>query len=218
VTSNPSPAYVQRVAQAFNSGSFNSYGSGKRGDLQATIAAILLDPEARRGDVAATSVATDGKLREPVVMIVSVARAFHAQTDGGGLSFEGEVMSQEIFYPPTVFNFFPPVNPIAGTTLNGAEFAIFNTVTSLARANFINDAVYGSLGSTRLDFSPVVNAGTTDQMVAWLDTLFLHSSTPDSMKQTILTALSAIDPNDKNGQAQAAMYLFLSSSMYQVQH
>lgn len=219
VTSNPSPAYVQRVAQAFNTGSFNTYGSGKRGDLQATVAAILLDPEARRGDVAATSVATDGKLREPIVMIVSLARAFHAQTDGGGLTYAGIGMNQEIFYPPTVFNFFPPVSPIAGTTLNGPEFAIFNTVTSLARANIINDAVYGSIGSnTQLDFSPVVNAGTTDQMVAWLDTLFMHSSTPSSMKQTILTALGAVDPNDKNGQAQAAMYLFLSSSMYQVQH
>ncbi|HKV62926.1 MAG TPA: DUF1800 family protein [Candidatus Acidoferrum sp.] len=219
VTSNPSPAYVQRVALAFNSGSFNSYGTGKRGDLQATVAAVLLDPEARRGDVAATAVATDGKLREPAVMIVSLVRAFHAQTDGGGLTFEGANMNQEIFYPPTVFNFFPPVSPIAATTLNGPEFAIFNTVTSLARANFINDAVYGSIGSnTQLDFSPVVNAGTTDQMVAWLDTLFMHSSAPAAMKQTILTALGAIDPNDKNGQAQAAIYLFLSSSMYQVQH
>jgi hypothetical protein len=164
-------------------------------------------------------VAADGKLREPVVMLVSLARAFHAQTDGGGLTFEGGTMNQEIFFPPTVFNFFPPVNSIAGTALNGPEFAIFNTVTSLARANFINDVAYGSLGSgTRLDFSPVVNAGTTDQMVAWLDALFLHSSTPDSMKQSILTALGAIDPNDKNGQAQAAIYLFLSSAMYQVQH
>jgi uncharacterized protein (DUF1800 family) len=223
VTSNPSPAYVQRVAQAFNSGTFNSsgsvYGTGKRGDLQATVAAILLDPEARRGDVPATLVATDGKLREPVVMIVSLARAFHAQTDGGGFTFEGESMSQEIFYPPTVFNFFPPVNPIAGTTLNGPEFAIFNTVTSLARANFINDTVYGTIGShTKLDFSPVINAGSPDQMVAWLDTLFLHGTTPDSMKQQILTAINAVNAADKAGQAQAAMYLFLSSSMYQVQH
>jgi hypothetical protein len=152
-------------------------------------------------------------------MIVSVARAFHARTDGGGFTFEGSAMNQEIFYPPTVFNFFPPVNPIAGTTLNGPEFAIFNTVTSLSRANFVNDAVYGSIGSnTQLDFSPVVNAGTPDQMVAWLDTLFLHSSTPAQMKQTILTALGAYDPSDKNGQAQAAIYLYLSSSMYQVQH
>jgi uncharacterized protein (DUF1800 family) len=219
VTSNPSPAYVQRVAQAFNSGSFNSYGSGKRGDMQATIAAILLDPEARRGDVASTSVNTDGKLREPVVMIVSVARAFHAQTDGGGFTFEGAAMNQEIFFPPTVFNFFPPVNPIAGTALNGPEFAIFNTVTSLSRANFVDDAVYGSIGSnTQLDFSPVVNAGTPDQMVTWLDTLFLHGTTPDTMKQTILTAVDSVDPSDKTGQAQAAIYLYLSSSMYQVQH
>ena len=219
VTSNPSPAYVQRVAQAFNTGTFNGYGSGERGDMQATIAAILLDSEARRGDTQATSVATDGKLREPVVMIAGLLRAFHAKTDAAGLSYEADQMSQNIFYPPTVFNFFPPVNPIAGTSLNGPEFGIFNTATSLARVNVINDAVYGAMGSnTQLDFSPVINAGTRDQMVAWLDALLLHGSTPDQMKQTILTALSALDVNDTKGQAQAAIYLYTSSSMYQVQH
>jgi uncharacterized protein (DUF1800 family) len=219
VTSNPSPAYVQRVATAFNSGTFNSYGSGKRGDMQATIAAILLDPEARRGDVAATVVPTDGKLREPVVMIASLCRAFHAKTDGNGLSYEGNQMSENIFYAPTVFNFFPPVNPIPQTTLNGPEFGIFNTDTSLARDNVINDAVYGAMGSnTVLDFSPVINAGTPDQMIAWLDTLFLHSTTPDQMKQIISTALSSYDPSDTQDQAKAAIYLYTSSSMYQVQH
>jgi uncharacterized protein (DUF1800 family) len=219
VTSNPSPAYVQRVAQAFSTGTFNSYGSGKRGDMQATIAAIVLDPEARRGDVAANAVATDGKLREPVVMIASLCRAFHAKTDGAGLSYEGNQMSENIFYAPTVFNFFPPVNPIPQTTLNGPEFGIFNTNTSLARDNVVNDAVYGAMGSnTQLDFSPVVNAGTPDLMLSWLDTLFLHSTTPDQMKAIITTALSAYDPSDTQGQAQAAIYLYLSSSMYQVQH
>jgi len=219
VTSNPSPAYVQRVATAFDTGTFNSYGSGKRGDLQAMVAAILLDPEARRGDNPATVSVTDGKLREPVVMIASIARAFHAKTDAGGLAQWGDSMSQSIFNPPTVFNFFPPVNPIAGTTLNGPEFAIFATNTSLSRDNFINAAVYQALGqNTTLDFSPVINAGTTDQMVAWLDTLFLHGSTPNQMKQIILTAVGAVDPTDKTGQAQAAIYLYTSSSMYQVQH
>lgn len=219
VTSNPSPAYVQRVAQAFNTGTFNSYGSGKRGDMQATVAAILLDPEARRGDVPATVVATDGKLREPVVMIVSLCRAFHAQTDGAGLANEGDNMSENIFYAPTVFNFFPPVNPIPQTTLNGPEFGIFNTNTSLARDNVINDAVYGAMGSnTQLNFGPVINAGSPDQMISWLDTLFLHGTTPDQMKQIIETALSAYDPTDTQGQAQAAIYLYTSSAMYQVQH
>ena len=64
----------------------------------------------------------------------------------------------------------------------------------------------------------LINAGTTDQMVSWLDVLFLHSSTPDQMKQYILTALSSVDPSDTTGQAKAAAYLYLSSSMYQVQH
>ncbi len=219
VTSNPSPAYVQRVATAFSTGTFNSYGSGKRGDMQAMVAAILLDPEARRGDNPATVVVTDGKLREPVVLIASIARAFHAKTDAGGLSNWSANMSQDIFNPSTVFNFFPPVNPIAGTSLNGPEFAIFDTNTSLARMNFINAAVYQALGQfTTLDFSPVITAGTTDQMVAWLDALFLHSSTPTQMKQTILTALAALDPADTTGQARAAIYLYLSSSMYQTQH
>ena len=219
VTSNPSPAYVQRVATAFNSGTFNSYGSGKRGDLQATVAAILLDPEARRGDNPATVSVTDGKLREPMVMIASIARAFHAKTDAGGFAQWGSNMSQDIFNPATVFNFFPPVNPIAGTALNGPEFAIFATNTSLNRVNFINAAVYGAIGgNTKLDFSPVIGAGTPDLMVAWLDTLFLHGSTPTQMKQTILTAVAAVDPTDTTGQAEAAIYLYTSSSMYQVQH
>jgi uncharacterized protein (DUF1800 family) len=219
VTSNPSPAYVQRVAQAFNSGSFSSYGSGKRGDLEATIAAILLDMEARQGDSPATSVATDGKLREPVIMIVSTVRAFHGKTDAAGFSNDGQAMSQNILYPPTVFNFFPPISPIAGTTLNGPEFAIFDTNTSLARVNYINDFVFGGIGSnTKLDFSPVVNAGTPAQMLAWLDTMFLHGTTPSQMTQTILTAVNAVDPGNPNGQAQAAIYLYLSSSLYQVQH
>jgi uncharacterized protein (DUF1800 family) len=219
VTSNPSPAYVQRVATAFNTGTFNSYGSGKRGDLQATVAAILLDPEARRGDNPATVNATDGKLREPVVLIASIARAFHAVTDGNGLAGWGSDMSQPIFEPSTVFNFFPPVNPIAGTTLNGPEFAIFDTNTSLARMNFINEVAYGGIGeNTTLNFSPVISAGTPDQMVAWLDTLFLHGSTPTQMKQTILTAIAAVNSTDTTNQALTAIYLYLSSSMYEVQH
>ncbi len=131
---------------------------------------------------------TDGKLREPVVMIASIARAFHAKTDAGGMAQWGASMSQDIFNAPTVFNFFPPVNPIAGTTLNGPEFAILATNTALNRVNFVNAAVYSSIGqNTTLDFSPVTTAGTTDQMVAWLDALFLHGTTPAQMKQIILT-------------------------------
>jgi len=223
VTSNPTPGYVQRVATAFNAGTFINggvtYGSGNRGDMQATIAAVLLDAEARQGDSSITAVATDGKLREPIVMVASIARAFHAQTDAAGFSNAGERMEQNVFYPPTVFNFFPPVNAIEGSTLNGPEFAIFDTVSSLSRVNFINDSAYGAIGSnTHLDLSPVINAGTPDQMLAWLDNIFLHGTMPDPMKTIILGAVNTVDPTDTTGQAKAAIYLVTSSSMYQVQH
>jgi hypothetical protein len=113
---------------------------------------------------------------------------------------------------------------IPQTTLNGPEFAIFNTNTSLARVNFINSIVYGSISSgTKLDFSPVTNAGTPDQMVAWLNNLLLHGAMSDSMKQSILTAIAAIttatppSATDLTNQAKAAIYLVTSSSQYQVQ-
>jgi hypothetical protein len=224
VTSNPSPQYIQRVAQAFNTGTFvssggQSYGAGQRGDMQATLAAILLDQEARRGDDPNTAVATDGKLREPIVMEASMLRAFHAQSDGGGLPYEGDNMEQNVYFPATVFNFFPPVNPVPGTTLNGPEFAIFDTNSSLARVNFIDDVVYGAVGSnTTFNFAPVINAGTPDQMMDWLNTLFMHGTMPDTMRQNILTAVNTVDASDAKGQAQAAIYLVTSSSMYQVQH
>lgn len=218
VTSNPSPAYVQRVAQAFVSGKFNSYGSGKRGDLQAVAAAILLDPEARRGDSSTTVIASDGKLREPVVMEVAVAREFAAATDGTGFTGWSSALSQSLFNSPSVFNFYPPMSFIPQTTLNGPEFAIFNTNTSLARVNFINFIVYGQISSaTKLNFSPVITAGSPDQMVAYLNTQLLHGSMSDSMRQSLLTAINANSSTDTNNQAKTAIYLVLSSSQYQVQ-
>ena len=64
VTSNPSPAYVARVAAAFDDD-----GSGVRGDLTAVVRAILLDPEARgpRRPIPAY-----GHLREPVLFITDL--------------------------------------------------------------------------------------------------------------------------------------------------
>ncbi len=217
VTSNPSPAYVSRVATAFSSGKFQTYGSSKRGDMQATVAAILLDPEARRGDSTNSVVATDGKQREPVVMVASVARMFNPTTDGTGFTWWGGNMGQSLFSSGSVFNFFPPKNLIAGTTLNGPEFAIFNTNTALARANFVNSIVYGTISSgTKVDFTPVFKAGSQDAMVDWLNNYLLHGTMSSQMKQNVLTAMTAAGTNTTN-QAKMALYLVISSSQYQVQ-
>ena len=72
VTSNPTPQYVQRVATVFNNN-----GAGVRGDLQAVVKAILLDPEARWGQYRSPD--TFGKLREPLLTITHYWRAMHAQ-------------------------------------------------------------------------------------------------------------------------------------------
>ncbi len=71
VKSNPSPAYISRVAAAFNDN-----GSGVRGDMKATIAAVLLDPEARANDNGGNDVVTDGHLQEPALFIAAMVRAF----------------------------------------------------------------------------------------------------------------------------------------------
>ncbi|WP_396268695.1 DUF1800 family protein [Ideonella sp.] len=139
VSSNPSPAYVQRVAQAFASGSFTaqgqSFGAGQRGDLAATVAAVLLDVEAR-GDT--PSAAQGGKLREPALYFAGVIRALNGQTDGNDFTWWwGEGLQQHLFRPPSVFNFYPPDFPVAGTTLRGPAFGIHNANTGMQRLNFL---------------------------------------------------------------------------------
>jgi uncharacterized protein (DUF1800 family) len=87
VTSNPSPAYIQRVASVFDNN-----GSGVRGDMKAVITAILMDAEARRGDDPATAVGTDGHLQEPILYMTGLLRAFGATSDGSNLAYYGNGM------------------------------------------------------------------------------------------------------------------------------
>lgn len=112
VTSNPSPAYVRRVADTFDAGVYTSngvtFGSGQRGDMQALLAAILLDPEARAADNPALATPDEGKLREPVLFVTGLLRALGAQSDGSRLITETANMGQRVLYPPTVFSYFSP--------------------------------------------------------------------------------------------------------------
>jgi uncharacterized protein (DUF1800 family) len=223
VTSNPSAAYVKRVADVFASGSFESFGSGKRGDMKAVIAAILLDPEARRGDDPNTAVATDGHLREPILYIANLLRAFGAASDGAGPVNFASSLSEAPLLSPTVFNFFPPNYLIPGTPLLGPEFELQTTATSLARINLVNSFVYGSIGGgTTVNFTPYATLATTDvnQLVESLNVLLLHESLSPLARASILAAVNAVPggTNQHLNQAKAAIYAIASSSQYQVQH
>jgi uncharacterized protein (DUF1800 family) len=217
VTSNPSPAYIQRVANVF----INN-GANVRGDMPAVITAILLDPEARRGDVPANAVATDGHLQEPILYMTGLLRAFNAQSDGSHLAGQGGSMGQTALFPGSVFNFYSPNFNIPETPLFGPEFQILTTATSMNRVNWVNSFVFGSLGSgTIVDFSPYANqASNLSAMLDSLNVLMLHGTMSADDNSIILTAVQAVPagPVQALQQAKMAIYLIASSSQYQVQH
>ncbi len=213
VTSNPTPEYVGRVAAVFADN-----GSGVRGDLKAVVTAILTDTEARRGDDPAQAQPSDGKLKEPVLFIANLLRAMNGVTDGASLSDRASDMKQPPFFSPTVFNFYHPDHLIQGSTLVGPEFEIFNTSTTIARANFVNTLVYGQVsGTTTVDLSGYVPlAANPDQLVTAVAAVMLHGNVSDSMRGTLVTTLSGITDNTRR--TKEAFYLIGSSSQFQVQH
>jgi uncharacterized protein (DUF1800 family) len=105
VTSNPTPQYIERIATRFNND-----GNGVRGNLSAVVKAILLDAEAR--DVSTSSSA--GKLKEPLLRLTQIWRAFNAAAGNGTLSLTGAQAGTTFFFGQgplqagSVFNFFSP--------------------------------------------------------------------------------------------------------------
>jgi uncharacterized protein (DUF1800 family) len=221
VTSNPSPAYVKRVADVFVNGSFQSFGSGQRGDMQAVIAAILLDPEARRGDSPPTANPGDGHLREPILFIANLLRAFGATSDGAFPVSSASNMNQQPLFAPSVFNFFPPDFQIPGTTMLGPEFDLQTTAVTLVRVNFVNSFVFGPIGAgTTVDFTPWATlAADPNQLVDGLNTLLLHGTLSTSARSSIITAVNAVPSGSTQNlvRARTAIYLIASSSQYQVE-
>ncbi|MEO8753678.1 MAG: DUF1800 family protein, partial [Casimicrobiaceae bacterium] len=137
VTSNPSPQFVARAAAVFNDN-----GKGIRGDMKAVVRAILLDPEAR-GDAKLDP--GYGKLREPVLLVAAAARGVNAKSDG--VYFGGVVggLGQNLFYSPSVFNYYPPDNVLADTEIVAPEFAIQNSSTFINRENVMNTFAFGTI-------------------------------------------------------------------------
>ena len=231
VTSNPTPAYVERVA-----GFFNDNGSGQRGSLWAMVKAILLDPEAR----SAPADPNYGKLKEPAVYILNLLRAFHAVSASGVTTSDGYIntpysrdMGQEVYRPTTVFSYFPQdyYAPPASSGLLGPEFGIMDASTSLRRANFVNqmtftggipvncgvsscNAPYGT--SINLTELQVLSANPTN-LVDRLNRLMMHGTMSDEMKTSIVGAVTAVPANQTLNRARQAVYLVATSSQYQVQ-
>jgi uncharacterized protein (DUF1800 family) len=246
VTSNPSSAYVARVARVFNNDCNSLYPqgcTGVRGDMKAVVRAILLDPEAR-GEVK-----TDpnyGKLREPAQYINNVLRALNVKsfdktsTSDGVLgrnssrNFTG-TLDQPIFEPVTVFSYYQPGYEVPGTKILGPAFGILSTSTTLRRANNINTLIYTGVASnttptqspdrprgTSLDLSNLEGMSATPAtMLDYLDNLLLHGTMSTEMRSSITTAINAVNDADTTvrarKRAQMAAYLVTTSSQYDIQ-
>ncbi len=175
VTSNPSPAYVQRVAETFANN-----GRAVRGDLRAVVTAILLDPEARARPEAPDS----GRLREPYYRYVSLARTFKARAASGHYRVDDhathKATSQILLASPTVFNFYlpdyQPPGAMAEAGLCGPEFQIMTSSTAVTSLNHYLRTIGVGFGdmpdgpdTLRLDFTEELRLA--DQPGALLDLL-----------------------------------------------
>jgi uncharacterized protein (DUF1800 family) len=124
VTSNPSAAYVQRIAQVFNAD-----GTGARGNLAAVVRAILLDTEARSAPTDA-AIATAGKMKEPLARMTQLWRAYDGRAASGKfVNFNPTaIFGQGPLQSGSVFNFFSPFyappGEIADQGLVAPEFQI----------------------------------------------------------------------------------------------
>ncbi len=214
VTSNPSPAYVARVTAVFNSNA-----RGVRGDMKSVIKAILLDPEARRGD-SQPNPPEFGHLREPVLYIVSLLRAMGASVaEYNPLPSWAAAMGENLFFAPSVFNYYSLLHqPKELDGLYGPEFEILTPSAALVRANFADAVVFSRLGpSVSVDLTPLIEmAGVHKWWVSEaLNRALLYGRMSEAMRDRILIALDAIA--DPGLQAQTAAYLVASSARYQIQ-
>lgn len=214
VESNPSPAYVQRIANVFNDD-----GTGTKGNLMAVVQAILLDPEARDSDEPGTWLPNGGHLREPVLYINSVLRALNTTLSGPNqLGAAGGNMGEFLFSPSSVFSFYTPVEPLPGyPTLYGPEFYILNSATGMATMNWVNSTVDGSPGAgAGFDLSPFLQfANDPQSLVTAISNAFMAGQMPAPIQSAILTALASC--SDPNTTVQTALYLALASPFYLVQ-
>jgi uncharacterized protein (DUF1800 family) len=221
VKSNPSPAYVQRVAAVFAND-----GNGVRGDMQAIITAILLDPEARANDNGGNDQPGDGHLQEPMLYVAGIIRAFGG-TAGISNYFGWDLvnMSQDVYNAPSVFNYYSPTFMPPGGSQLGPEFEIYTPDSAIYRANMVSN-LFSSWSNPVLNYGPATNIDVTPylalaanpaSLVAALDLTLTHGTMPAAMKQDVIAAVS----NDSNGNLSRVLtgaWVILSSGYYNVWH
>ncbi|MDO5102867.1 MAG: DUF1800 domain-containing protein [Lautropia sp.] len=221
VTSNPSPAYVQRVATAFNNN-----GNGVRGDMKAVIRAVLLDPDARSAETARNLKA--GRIREPVLRITHWLRAFDTSSISkrwriGLTDTPGSPLHQTAMRSPSVFNFFrpgysPSNTPAGHANMLAPEMQLVNESSIAGYASFMG-GLTGGYWATVIGGGPVMTvpdpknpkstikirdiqpdyrtelalAAKPAELVKHLDDLLMNGQMQADTRQNLITAIQAIE-------------------------
>jgi uncharacterized protein (DUF1800 family) len=237
VTSNPSPAYVRDISRVWANN-----GRGTRGDLKAVVRAILLHPEAR-----SPATDTSGKVREPVLRLAALLRAFDYRSDTGwwrvgNTDNPGSALGQSPMRSPSVFNFYRPGYVAPGTLsaargLAAPELQLAHETSAAGLVNYLRDAVAVGVGAnntlagvTRRDIQADFSAelGLATDPGALVDRVFSrllpHTPVPAELRSDVVAAVGSITLPTSGSTATAlrnrvntALLLTLVSAEFQVQ-
>ncbi len=237
VTSNPSPAYVQRAAAVFQDD-----GQGVRGDMQAVITAILMDDEARNTTSPTFTSPNYGRVQEPMLRFTHMARAFVAESRSGAFDIGGTDdpaygLAEMAQRSPTVFNWFAPGYVPVGTSIEQAglvapEMEITDVTTVMGYLNTMQAAVSSGYGNNSDLYMTLATetglANNPQQLLDRVNMLLLGGQMSSTLSSEILGAINAIpvpaggDPTDINNallaRAQTAVFLTVASPEYVAQH
>ncbi|WP_340691303.1 DUF1800 domain-containing protein [Hyphomonas sp.] len=240
--SSPSPAYVKRVADVFDAGRYTShdgtvFGTGERGDLEATIAAILLDPSVN--DSTATTDIENGKIREPVLKFVHWVRAFDLTDIDSDREYTlrdasspSSALGQQPLFAPSVFNFYRPGFVAPGTEtgargLTAPEFQLVNEGSAIGFMNIMTRYIFddsphsGTAPSFTPDYGPeILIADNPGALVDYLDLLLTGNTMTPELKADIVEAVTAVPVTsdaDRQRRAQLAAFMTISSPAYAIQ-
>lgn len=226
VTSNPSPEYIARVSAVFNDN-----GQGIRGDLGAVIKAILLDQE---GIEVSSSHANFGKIREPLLRVVHLWRAFDASSPNDRFQFNWPdyAFSQAPLAAHHVFNFFSPDYAPPGVVIDNAlrapeleivtenfltrtsNFLAYSTLwgyTEFQEENINNDRILIDMASLK----PMVD--DTNKLLAHLDMLLLGGTMSGEMQVILAEAFDKTSDQEVNDRLSNLLFLIMISPEYTVQ-
>ena len=209
VTSNPSPGYIQRVGAVFADN-----GLGVRGDLAATVRAILNDIEARTD----TATVNQGRLKDPILQLTGLLRALGGQFNSNqGLDYLFDYMAQPVLSPASVFSWFSPLYHVPKRPLFGPEFQIYSPTEAALRGNFMFSILNYPGTDMSLDLSPFQPYGNDlPALVEKVNQVLLYGRMPDAMRQVLITA--AAPGYDAKTRIETVLYLTALSGQYAIQY